>query len=153
MISGGLFLVGSIPFLSRCNDERSVFLPGLGYRLKQSLKRRHLAITDKLLDLNLPSSLRESANLFLRVKLFELRHAHPPLKTANFLTVVNSLVIYITSSNPFGVEVILKMLGDAGLNFDMTPFQMLGISRFPGIIGLSSRQTTNSGKYEQLSAT
>jgi hypothetical protein len=30
---------------------------------------------------------------------------------------------------------MLKTLGDAGINFDMTPFQMLGVFRVPPFVG------------------
>jgi hypothetical protein len=36
---------------------------------------------------------------------------------------------------PFGVEVISKLLGDAGINFEVTPFQMVGMIRVPGVKG------------------
>src|SRR5258708_1631486 len=37
--------------------------------------------------------------------------------------------VYVTSANPFGVEVISKILTDAGIKFEVIPFQMLGIVR------------------------
>jgi hypothetical protein len=39
--------------------------------------------------------------------------------------------VYVTSANPFGVEVISKILADAQIKFEITPFQMIGVVRMP----------------------
>jgi hypothetical protein len=39
--------------------------------------------------------------------------------------------VIVTSANPFGVEVISKILADAGINFEAIPFAMLGVLRIP----------------------
>jgi hypothetical protein len=39
--------------------------------------------------------------------------------------------VFITSANPFGVQVISKILGDAKIEFEAVPFSMLGIWRTP----------------------
>jgi len=39
--------------------------------------------------------------------------------------------VYVTSANPFGVEVISKILGDAGIKFEAIPFQMIGVILVP----------------------
>ena len=39
--------------------------------------------------------------------------------------------VYVTSANPFGVELISKALADAGINYETIPFVMLAVVRIP----------------------
>jgi response regulator of citrate/malate metabolism len=39
--------------------------------------------------------------------------------------------VYITSANPFGVELISKILREGAVNFQIAPFAMLGVVRVP----------------------
>ena len=39
--------------------------------------------------------------------------------------------VYITSANPFGVEVISRILTNAGIRFEAIPFAMLGVLTVP----------------------
>jgi hypothetical protein len=37
--------------------------------------------------------------------------------------------VYVTSANPFGVEMISRILSDGGIKFEAIPFQMIGVVR------------------------
>jgi hypothetical protein len=39
--------------------------------------------------------------------------------------------VIVTSANPFGVQVISKILTDAAINFEAIPFSVLGVVCFP----------------------
>jgi hypothetical protein len=39
--------------------------------------------------------------------------------------------VYITSANPFGVQLISKILRDGSVSFQVSPFAMLGVVRVP----------------------
>src|SRR6266478_3299460 len=72
--TGVLGLVKIKSHLPGHKNTRAIFLPGLLDRDNNLVKRRHPTIANKFLGQNLPGRLSESANLLLRVKLFEFCH-------------------------------------------------------------------------------
>jgi hypothetical protein len=61
--------------------------------------------------------------------------------------------VYVTSANPFGVEVISKILGDAGITLEAVPFQMMGVVCVPlqeRTLGVDNRAADSVKTWESI---